>query len=75
MAQGAWSLHTCPANIPLPPSLPGILQVLVMAQRDRLKISAAARLHAAKFSTLCFMEAFKGVIGPVLPAAPRQDSR
>ena len=46
-----------------------------MAQRDRLKISAAARLNAAKFSTLCFMEAFKGVIAPVLPAAPRQGRR
>ena len=74
LSPGARPPNSLARLYPLPP-FSDCPQVLVMAQRDRLKISAAARLHAAKFSTLCFMEAFKGVIAPVLPAAPRQGSR
>ena len=38
-----------------------------MDQRDRLKIAAAAQLHAAKFSTERFMDSFKAVMMPVMP--------
>lgn len=42
-------------------------QVLVMDQRARLQIAAAAQRHASKFSTQRFLDGFTSVIAPVLP--------
>jgi len=44
-----------------------ITQVLIMDQRDRLKIAAAAQKHASSFSTQRFEQDFMAAIGPMLP--------
>ncbi|GMH32635.1 hypothetical protein BSKO_00469 [Bryopsis sp. KO-2023] len=46
-----------------------ILDVLTMAQKDRLKISAAARARAGLFSQERFMRDFTASMEPVLPNA------
>ncbi|KAG1672288.1 hypothetical protein FOA52_004303 [Chlamydomonas sp. UWO 241] len=47
-----------------------IRKVLVMDQRDRLKIAAAAQRQSARFSAQRFEAAFQAVLAPLLPAAP-----
>jgi hypothetical protein len=44
-----------------------ITRVLVMPQADRLRITAAAQRHAAKFSTENFTAGFLGAIAAALP--------
>lgn len=44
-----------------------LLQVLVMEQRTRLKLAAAAQSQASQFSTERFQEGFLSVMEPVLP--------
>jgi hypothetical protein len=55
---GGWRRLPC---LPCP-------QVLVMAQRDRLRIAAAARQRAAQFSVDRFYEGFGAAMARVLPA-------